>query len=207
MLTSDIIKKFELYVDDGTELSSQEELDLANKVYQAVCSFRPWEFLKKTHSGVLVNGQITLPGDFAYMSTNYQSTDNNVQIEGNSAPKVIFIGANLTPYQIVNFSDRRQYKNRNVCYIDPSDSTIKFVVTPTEVDYEFDYIKVPSNLSVTTSPVFPERFHDIISYGMASDDFAIQLFDKARSYANENQAKYNSILKDMSYWNAMQSFN
>ena len=207
MLTSEIITKFEVYVDDGSELSPIEELDLANKIYQQVCSYRPWEFLKKTHSGVIVNGQIILPGDFAYMSNNYQSTDSNVSQETVTSPKVIFIGTNLTPYRLVNFSDRRQYANQNVCYIDPSDSKIKFIVTPTETTYEFDYIKVPTNLTVTTSPIFPARFHDIIVHGMASEDYMIQQFDKARSYANENQAKYTSILKDMGYANAMSQFN
>jgi len=207
MLTSKIIEKFELYVDDGTELSSNEELDLANKVYQAVCSYRPWEFLKKTATGTISSGEITLPSDFAYISANNQSTDSDVSSETVTAPKVVYVGTDLTPYRFVNFSDRRQYRNQNVVYIDPTDSKIKFVVTPTDTTYEFDYIKVPADLTLATSPIFPSRFHDIIAYGMASDDFAIQLFDKARSYANENQAKYNSILKDMSYANAMSTFN
>lgn len=47
MLASEIIAKFELYVDDSTELSTQEELDLLNKVYQKVADDRPWEILKK----------------------------------------------------------------------------------------------------------------------------------------------------------------
>ena len=68
MLTSELITKFELYVDDGTELSSQEELDLANKIYYSICNYRPWEWLKKTVTGTISSGTITLPTDFAYMS-------------------------------------------------------------------------------------------------------------------------------------------
>jgi len=207
MITSEILSKFELYVDDGTELSSSEELDLANKIYQAVCSYRPWEFLKKTATGSIVSGEITLPADFAYMANNFQSTNSSVNTETETAPKVIFVGTNLDPYRIVNFSDRRQYRNQSVCYIDPQDSKIKFIVVPTATTYEFDYIKIPASLTLSTSPIFPSRFHDIIVHGMAVDDFAIQLFDKARSYASENQVKYNNILKDMSYANAMSTFN
>jgi hypothetical protein len=207
MTTAEIISKFELYVDDATELSSTEELDLANKIYQKVCSYRPWEFLKKTATGTIVSGEITLPTDFAYVATNSQSTDPNVEQDTVTAPKVVFVGTDLAPYRIVNFSDRRQYKEQNVCYIDPSDSKIKFIVTPTQTSYEFDYIKVPSDLIVGTSPIFPARFHDIIVHGMASEDYIIQQFDKAKAYIQENAVKYSSILADMSYWNAMQNFN
>lgn len=207
MITSDIIAKFELQVDDSTELSSSEELDLANKIYQQVCSFRPWEFLKTTKSGSIVAGQITLPTDFAYLANNYQSTDSSVATESESAPKVVFVGTNLDPYRVVNFSDRRQYANQNVCYIDPSDSKIKFIVTPTATTYEFDYIKVPATLTLATSPIFPARFHDVIVYGMAADDYVIQQSDLAKGLMQANQKRYQDTLNDMSYANALQNFN
>lgn len=207
MQTNEIIEKFRLYVDDGTELSSAEELDLAEKVYQKICSNRPWEFLKETATGSIVSNEITLPSDFSYFANNYQSTDSNVAQDQVTSPKVIFVGTNLDPYRVVNFTDRRKYANQSVCYIDPSDSKIKFLSTPTGTSYEFDYIKVPSSLTLGTSPIFPARFHDAIAYGMAVDDFAIQLFDKARSYAAENQVKYNGIIQDMAFWNAQFLFN
>lgn len=207
MTTPEILAKFELYVDDGTELSSSEELALANKIHTQVCNYRPWEFLKKTATGSIVSGEITLPSDFAYLANNSQSTDSSVSVQDETAPKAVLVGANLTPYRVVNFSDRRQYQNQNVCYVDLSDSKIKFVVTPTETAYEFDYIKVPEAMTTATGPAFPARFHDIIHHGMASDDYMIQQFDKARSYAKENQSSYNTILKDMSFWNAQSFLN
>ena len=196
MTTADIITNFEIYVDDGTELSSGEELNLANKVYRAVCNYRPWEWLKKPISGSIVAGAITLPTDFNYFVTNVQSNGS----------RGIYVGTENTYVPLVNFSDRREYTD-NVCYVDPSDSKIKFIVPQTATTYSFDYIKVPADLTLATSPIFPAQFHDIIYHGMAVDDFSIQLFDKARSYANENQAKYISILKDMSYQNAMSNFS
>lgn len=205
--TAEIISKFELYVDDGTELSSQEELDLANKIYQSICSFRPWEFLKTPYSATIINNEIALPGNFAYISSNNQSSDSSVSQETETAPKGVFVGPNYTFVRMINFSDRRRHQNENVCYIDPSDSTIKFVTTQTDTTAEFDYIKIPTDLELSTGPIFPARFWDIIAYGMATDDFAIQLFDKARSYAGENQVKFNSILKDMGYWNAQSFLN
>ena len=208
MLTSDIIARFELQVDDSTELSSSEELDLANKIYQQVCSFRPWEFLKASCSTAIAGSgtTIALPSDFAYMATN-QSTDMNVSEDNITAPKGVYVGTNLKFVRMINYGDRRQYANQDICYIDPTDSKIHFVTTQTETTQSFDYIKVPADLTLATSPIFPARFHDIIVHGMASEDYIIQQFDKARSYANENQAKYTSILKDMGYANAMSTFN
>jgi len=207
MITSELIAKFELYVDDGTELSTQEELDLANKIYNKVCNYRPWEWLKKPCTTSISSNTITLPADFAYVCSNAQSTDNSVSQETVTAPKVVFVGTNLTPVRIVNYSDRRNYRNQNVCYIDPTDNKIHFVATQTETTAEFDYIKIPDALTLATAPIFPDRFHDIIYLGMAVDDYAIQQFDKAKSYATENEAKYTSILKDMSFANAQFTFN
>ena len=207
MITSDIINNFEIYVDDGTELSSSEELSLANKIYRQVCNYRPWEWLKKVASGSIVNGQITLPTDFNYVCSNAQSSDSSVGQTYETAPKVIYVGSNYDPIRLVNFSDRRNYRYENVAYIDPTDSKIKFIQTPTQTTYEFDYIKVPVDLTLATSPIFPAQFHDIIYHGMAVDDYMIQQFDKARSYKPENEAKYISILKDMSYANAMSTLN
>lgn len=205
--TTEIIAGFELYVDDGTELSSAEELTLANKIHTKVCNYRPWEFLKKTATGSIVSGEITLPDDFAYLANNSQSTDSSVSTQDETAPKAVLVGANLTPYRVVNFSDRRQYQNQNVCYVDLADSKIKFIVTPTETAYEFDYIKVPEAMTLATGPSFPARFDSIIYHGMASEDYIIQQFDKARSYAKENQAGYTSVLEDMSFWNAQSFLN
>ena len=50
---ADVITKFELQVSDITELSSQEELDLLQNVYEDVCVDRQWEVLKTSISGAL----------------------------------------------------------------------------------------------------------------------------------------------------------
>ena len=70
-----IIKRFELYVDDGTELSTSEELDLLNKIYREVWTDRPWESSKKPFSGVINGTTINLPDDFAYICENARYTD------------------------------------------------------------------------------------------------------------------------------------
>lgn len=207
--TGDLIKKFELQVSDVTELSSAEELDLANRIYLKVCDDRPWEFLKTNATGTIstdANGAfITIPADFGYFTENNTFTDNSVEIENNASPKVVFIvnGNTYIPYQIINYSDRRQYVNRNgYCYLDLANAVIRFCYPPTYSLYDFDYIKIPTILTLVTGPVFPVRFWELIVFGMAVDNDIIQLSDKAKTYQPDNDTKYQSLLLDMQNWNA-----
>ena len=207
MTLDTIITQFELQVSDTTELSSTEEVIVANRVYTYICNQRPWQFLKTSASGTIssdTNGSyITAPSDFAYFLANNTYTDNSATIYNNTDAKVIFIGSNYTPYQIINWSDRRQYRNKSgYAYYDAPNGVIRFTAMPQGNTYEFDYIMNPTALTVADSPIFPARFHDIIVYGMAVDDQIIQLSPKATSYAAENQMKYNTLLAQMKMWDA-----
>lgn len=207
MTGAELISAFELYVDDTTELSSAEELALLNKIYYRVCSEKPWEFLKKEASGTMTTTTtITMPSDFEHFVENYNWTDNSIATEINSKPSVIFItsGSSTYPVQVINWSDRKQYlNNTNVAYFDVAASLIRFPgAQPSSATYSFDYKSTPTALATNTSPTFPARFHYILYHGMCIDDMAIQLFDKARSYADFNRAQYADYLAQMSLWNA-----
>jgi hypothetical protein len=202
MTKQEIINKFQLYIDDTSELSSQESSDLFDKIYNRVCSDRPWEFTKKAFTSTTSTSvpYISLPSDFAFLTQN----NNAKEIDTYADSPVVFVGTNLRPYKVVSFSDRRSYRDRSdVCYIDIVNSRLVFIVQPTEAEtVEFDYCSVPASLVLNGSPVFPARFHDIIYHGMCVDSFIIQQSDKAKSYLAENQAFYNKILGDMVYWNS-----
>lgn len=203
MTAEQIIEKFQLYVDDTTELSSAEELDLLNKVYQKVSDEKLWEILKVEVTGTMTTTTtITLPIRFVHLVENYNYTDNAVSTEINAKPVVVFI--NNDAKQVVNWSDRKQYaNNNNVCYVDMRSSVIRFPVAQASgATYSFDYKEFPANLTLSDTPVFPERFQHILFLGMCIDDMAIQLFDKARSYADQHKAQYDSYLRDMALWNA-----
>ena len=210
LTASQIITTFELLVSDVTELSSSEELSLLNRVYQKICTDRPFEFSKKASTGTLasdtVGSYITVPADFAYFVQNNQFTDNTMGVYNNAVPRVIFIIVDnaYIPYQIINYSDRRQYLNRSgFAYLDIRAGVIRFTGTVAGTSYEFDYIAVPDLLTLLDTPIFPGRFHDMIAFGMAVDNDILQLSPKATSYLNENNAKYESYMKDLQYWNAM----
>ena len=214
MTGQEIITRFELQVSDMTELSSVEELAIANRVYRKICTNRPWEFLKTaaTGSALLQDATgyyITMPADFAFFSLNYNSTDNSIGDNGTSQPARIFIGANYQPYTIVNFADRTQYRNHsNIAYLDFANSKIRLLGTPPDTSYYgFDYIKFPAALTTATSPVFPEAYHEAIVFGMAVEDDILQKSPKASSYAPENQAKFDSMIADLAYWNSQLIMN
>lgn len=202
MTAQEIITLFELQVDDGTELSSTEELQLLNRLYQKVCADRPWEFTKKTYTGTQSTSvpYITLPSDFSYLTQNHNYTEQS-QYAGRP---VIFVGTNFDPYKVVSWSDRRQYRNdSNVAYIDVVNSRLYFTIQPTTANaVEYDYHAVMPDLTLTQEPAFPDRFHPMLAFGMAAEDFVIQLSDKAKSYAGENQAKFDGYMQDLAFWNA-----
>tara|TARA_R110000796_G_scaffold99922_1_gene208349 strand:- start:161 stop:787 length:627 start_codon:yes stop_codon:yes gene_type:complete len=203
MTGQELISKFELYVDDMSELSTDEELALANKVYHKMCDDRDWEILKKEAAGTLTSTtSITIPSDFSHVIENFNYTDNAFSREMNAKPVVVFV--NDSPYQVVNWSDRKQYtNNNNVCYVDIRNSQVVFPVAQSaSATYSFDYKAVPADLTLETSPIFPGRFQHGIFHGMCVEDMVIQLFDKTRSYAAENQSLYTSYLRDMAMWNA-----
>jgi hypothetical protein len=209
MTGAEIIAQFEQYVDDLTELSTTQELILLNKIYHKICDLRPWEFLKKEKTGTMTTTTtVAFPDDFSHLLENFNYTDNSISTEINSKPCVVFISSNggstYNPFRVVNWSDRRQYVNTNgVCYIDYAASVITFPYAQSSgALYNFDYKSVPTNLTTGTSPVFPDRFQHAIYHGMAVDDMIIQLFDKARSYAKENQGAYKDYVDSMALWNA-----
>lgn len=206
MLSSEIITGFEQYVDDATELSSTQELTLLQKVYDQVCMDADWEFLKAVASGsfALTTPNIALPADFSHLCENNSYTDNTQSTENNAVPKVIFISSAYTPFQVINWSDRRQYRNQNgYAYVDLPNSGITFTATPAAIDtYEFDYIKTPAALTLVTSPLMPVRFHPMLYHLMAIDDEICLRFPRAQSYAVDNKARADSYKADMAMWNA-----
>jgi hypothetical protein len=190
MITSDIILRYELQVDDASELSSAEELALANEVYTEICDDRPWEWSKTTATGTTSTSvpYIALPADFKELSLN---RDNR---------SVIFVGTDYAEYLVIPFSSRRDYRDMDgFAYIDIATSRLYFTKQPTTAKtIEYDYVKIPAALTAPTAPlVTTDQFGKLIAYGMAAKFNNIELSDKGSSYQRENQVQYYNILSDM----------
>lgn len=202
----DIISRFELEIDDATTLSEDEELAILNTVYLEICE-RPLEILKASASGSISTdaegSYITLPADFQYIYSNYNFSENYLVNDIGLKPRVIFMGTNRIPYKLVNFSDRRQYRDQSgVAYIDMRNNKIRFTVAPTETTYEFDYIILPPTLALADAPLWPARFDRAIFYGMAAHAEVLERSEKARSYRNEHLAEKQMAVESIEHWNA-----
>lgn len=201
MTKADTIKKFNLFIDDTSELSSQEESDLYDKIYYQVTSDRPWERTKSTHSATTdgtVN--VSLPSDFGFLVSNANHTDSSFESER----PVVFVGTDNKEYEVVSWSDRRQYRDQdNKCWIDIANSNLVFAVAPSSGQaVEFDYHSIPAAPASGAEPWIPDRFCHIIYHGMCADSFIIQQSEKAKSYRQENLQRYKDYMEDLAYWNA-----
>lgn len=220
----EILDRFYLQVDDSSQLSSVEALALANEIYTDIIYDRDWEWLKTTYSGTqsISVPYIALPSDFRTICPNYMASgglnfgnagvpvgwswndySSNVSAASSS---VVFVGSTFSPYSVIPFSQRRNYRTTsNLCYIDYSTNRLYFTVQPTAANaVEYDYIKVPTALTVSTSPLFQAWFHEIIAYWMAAKFDPMQQTDKAQSYQWINTQLYNSMLSSLRMLDANQ---
>lgn len=203
---ADIITSFELEVNDMTELSSSEELLILNRVYKRIC-LTPYEFLKTNATGNIqsdaTSSYITLPSDFRYLSNNGDFSEQNMSYDENLKFRIVYLGPEYSRYKVINYSDRLQYRNQTgYCYLDLGGNKIRFCNTPTQTTYSFDYIKTPPTLTTADAPLWPEDFDVVIVYGMAQENEVLQRSDKARSYKDDYEVKYQQALRDLKLYNA-----
>ena len=220
----DILNRFYLQVDDSSALSSDEALALANEVYSEIQQDRDWEWLKTSYSGTQSTSvsYIALPSDFRNICPNYMASiglnfwnvgvpvgwtwnmySSNVSGANSS---VVFVGSTFSPYLVIPFSQRRNYRNAsNMCYIDFSTNRLYFTLQPTVANaVEYDYVKNATALTTSTSPLFQDGFHDIISYWMAVKFNPIEQTDKAQSYQGINKQLYHEKLSRLRMLDAQQ---
>ena len=202
MTKAQIITKAQLYLDDMSELSTQEFSDLFDKMYRKVNSDRPWEGTKAEFTGTTSTSlpYISLPTDFLYLTANHNYSESSEAAEF----PVIFRGSTYKPYTVVSWSDRRQYRDSDKhAWVDFANSRLYFSKQPTTAEaVEFDYHKQMTALTDNDSPWFPAEYHDVLYHLMVADDFMIQQSEKAKSYRDENLKAAKDYMEHMAWWNS-----
>lgn len=202
MTKAQIITRAQLYLDDSSEMSDQEFSDLFDVKYAELNSRKPWEGTKKSVIGTTsaIVPYVSLPSDFRFLVQNNNFTDSSYSAQR----PVVFRSSAYNVYQVVSWSDRRQYLNQDgYAYIDIVNSRLYFTTQPTVAEsYEFDYYSFMPALATTDSPWFPVEFHPALFHEIVADDFIIQQSDKAASYREENRQLAASYVRNMEYWNA-----
>jgi hypothetical protein len=202
MTKLEIITRAQLWLDDTSELSTQEFSDAFDTNYRKITRAHVWEGTKKEGTGTTSTSVATvaLPSDFLFLTANHNYTDSSNE----SGRPVIFRGTTFEPYKVVSWSDRRQYRNNEgYAYIDWANSTLVFTNQPSAAEaVEFDYHAQATALTDNVEPWFPAEFHDQLFHMIVADDFAIQASDKAKSYRKENMQLAQDSLDEMKMWNS-----
>lgn len=196
----DAITKFELYKDDTTELSSDEELDLANKILTEIYNDRPWEWLRKGFTGPTTEvGAISLPTDFRNLMPNASDDDTNPIMN----KIVVYVGAMQAPYTVIPMAARVKYQGLGAyCYLDIAARKLRFVDSlASGTTVTFDYQYKPADIGLNDNIPLPDGFELMVVHGMAIDDDIIQIFERARSYAPENSAKFQMYMTKLARYN------
>lgn len=190
MIGSEIISRFELWTDDSTELSSDEELFLANQKIRLIYSENQWEFLRKTASGSFSGGFIDVSAmDFDRFMANYVDDPTC-----GSMPDTIVVYVNNNPYKVIPMGSR--FNQSGVAYYDSVNKKI-MILGDASGTYEFDYKHKPVDILTSTAPIFDDQFHLMVVYAMLIDDEIIQKVEKARANFTENSAQFQRIMSNL----------
>tara|TARA_R110002020_G_scaffold401383_2_gene611626 strand:- start:131 stop:766 length:636 start_codon:yes stop_codon:yes gene_type:complete len=187
MTGQEIITKFNNMVQDS--IDADFALQLANDAKTLIEEEATWEVLKKEQTFTIVGGSdettaYTLPSDFGEQVC---LTDKNEYL-----------------IDLIAFQDRYSRKHcYKRYYIDYADQ--KFYISGTNQtgeDITLVYKKVSDDIELTTSWVFPSRFHSLIPYKMAMEYYAADAGEKQRAWDDRWAGYYQSLLSSAKNWNA-----
>ena len=187
-----IIDKFELLIGDS--LDPDFSLQLVNDAKNSIETELQLEITKKLNSsGATVAGQTyttseSLPSDFL-------------------SPLAIRVGTQRV-YPIP-FEGQIDYRDINGYYwIDLANDVYYLTGTQGSANtIYFFYQRETDDLTVSTSPVWPTRFHSLIPYEMARKYFAIDAGEKGRSWLPEMQAFYMELKRQIIDWDSKLKLN
>ena len=188
MTGTEIITQFEVFVDD--DLDADLELQLVNDAMHAVEEEVQPQVLKK-------------------VSTSLSTSAGQTYTTSRALPSDFFIGfgylyVGTQKYTEVPLEQQVFYRDQGgYFWIDHANSV--FYLSGTQASAQtisFPYLYKTTDLSTSTSPVWPSRFHRLIALKMARQWFAIDQGDKSISWRPEWEAEYQEALNRFREWDA-----
>jgi hypothetical protein len=169
---------------DGDELDEDFELDLLNGAKEEIESERDWEFLKKLDSSkTSTTSAIDLPTDFY-------------------TPIKIYVGNDTQPYYQIPFEQSRIFNGSSRgFYLDQANSKY-YLLTPETGTVYFYYIYATPDITSSTSPTFPERFHKLLAYEAAKNFYMADQSERQFNWSPELEAKYQRLKARMVMWDS-----
>lgn len=149
---------------------------------------RPWAYLKKIDSS---NSRLTsdtwqtfktLPSDFG-------------------TPLRLHVGTDRNPYTLVPF-DRIDLKDTDGTWrLDLANSAFSFNGVASEAGTAYlMYQRFTPAITSSTSPVFPDRFHQILAYDCAEQWFAKDQSERGLAWNQEQAQEAQALLDSMILW-------
>lgn len=185
MTGADIYALFKVHLD-GEEFNSDTDALLAmNTAYRKILSERDWEFLKKSSAQPRGFSTLSTITDLSYVRGVWAviGTQKNAKMP-----------LSKTTY------DNRFDENYDY-YIDYASGTFNYIASSepsTWLSYIIDYKYKPADLTMTTSPVWPEEYHALLAYEMIK---AYKEADATFDFYKETSGRYEDMRSGLTLWN------
>lgn len=179
MLGSDILTFFQNIVDDTIDTTVAYQL--MNNAKNKIEGERDWEMLKKVDSSLSAsNAALALPTDYDHTVNLY---------------------VNTTPYIQVSFDQKFLFQNAALrWYLDMANSNFYILGSNISGTVNHVYIKTTPDITSSTSPVWPNKFHLLLAFEMAIIYFAIDQGLKVFSWETDWAAQYQTLKNSMIDW-------
>lgn len=186
-MTGAEIKSMSESILDGDTIEEVFFYNVLNSVKNLIEDSRPWMFLRKldTSANAIAGTAITLPTDWRMTWKLYVGQDQL--------------------YTQIPFDQQHLYRNEGRRFIvDVASGTYTLLGTiGNSANVYHYYIKTTDDVTASTSPVFPTRFHPILAYyvagyiqmGVDSDDLFARM-------APENKVQAQTLLSAMERWDS-----
>ena len=178
MTGTELITLLESFVDD--ELDQDTALALLNNAKDKLESERDWSFLKTSSSSSATTAAITLP-------SNYSRTI------------AIYVGT--TPYLQIPFEQQRLFVGSGGhWYLDLASNALYLTGSNLSGTMYHYYIKKTDDLTTSTEPVWPSRFHKLLAFDAAELYYAVDGGDRGRSWDDKFALQRELIRRSMVDW-------
>jgi hypothetical protein len=181
-MTGSEIKTFTESILDGITLDDTLFYQLLNIAKVKREEARLWQYLKKLNSSNQAAASVTLPTDFAQ---DYK----------------IMVGTD-TEYLPVAFEEQHIYRNvSNRYYLNVAGGTINLLGTIRSGVLYIFYKKFTDDITSSTSPEFPARFHPILAFDVAGYyQMGVDADDIFARMSPENKAAAGELQRAMVSW-------
>lgn len=197
MQPDEIIKQFNVYVDDTSELSSEEEYTLLTKTLNSIYNDRSWEFLRKTATVTTTTATTApLPSDFVSVMNNYSND------EWNNMPEKAIVYVGGIPYEFIPAGMATQKAGGAYVYIDIRNKLLTFTTSIGAGQVcTFDYKYQPDAITSNSSDIaLPSTVRHYLGQVMSIDDDVIQKTEKARSNYQANSIARAQLIRDLAHY-------